>query len=51
MGLLFFGGIMNLYWIVGLIIFVAVEKLHEKGVFLGKVLGAGAILLGITFLF
>ncbi|MCH2631873.1 MAG: DUF2182 domain-containing protein [Nisaea sp.] len=51
MGLLFFGGIMNLYWIVGLIIFVAIEKLHERGIFLGKVLGAGAILLGITFLF
>ena len=36
MGLLFFGGIMNLYWIVGLIIFVAIEKLHEKGVIFGK---------------
>ena len=50
MGLLFFGGIMNLYWIVGLIIFVAIEKLHEKGVIFGKILGGGAIISGIAFL-
>ena len=50
MGLLFFGGIMNLYWIIGLIIFVAIEKLHEKGVIFGKILGGGAIFLGIAFL-
>ena len=50
MGLLFFGGIMNLYWIVGLIIFVAIEKLHEKGIIFGKVLGGGAIVSGIAFL-
>ena len=50
MGLLFFGGIMNLYWIAGLIIFVAIEKLHEKGVIFGKILGGGAIFLGIAFL-
>ena len=50
MGLLFFGGIMNLYWIVGLIIFVAIEKLHEKGVIFGKILGGGAIFLGVAFL-
>jgi len=50
MGLLFFGGIMNLYWIVGLIIFVTIEKLHEKGIIFGKILGGGAIVSGITFL-
>ena len=50
MGLLFFGGIMNLYWIVGLIIFVAIEKLHEKGAIFGKILGGGAIFLGVAFL-
>ena len=50
MGLLFFGGIMNLYWIVGLIIFVAIEKLHEKGIIFGKILGGGAIVSGIVFL-
>ena len=50
MGLLFFGGIMNLYWIVGLIIFVAIEKLHEKGIIFGKILGGLAIVSGIAFL-
>ena len=50
MGLLFFGGIMNLYWIVGLIIFVAIEKLHEKGIIFGKILGGGAVVSGIAFL-
>lgn len=50
MGLLFFGGIMNLYWIVGIIIFVAIEKLHEKGIIFGKILGGGAIVSGIAFL-
>jgi len=50
MGLLFFGGIMNLYWIVGLIIFVAIEKLHDKGIIIGKILGGGAIVSGIAFL-
>ena len=50
MGLLFFGGVMNLYWIVGLIIFVAIEKLHEKGIIFGKILGGGAIVSGIVFL-
>ena len=50
MGLLFFGGIMNLYWIVGLIIFVAIEKLHEKGMIFGKILGGLAIVSGIAFL-
>ncbi|MAI13898.1 MAG: hypothetical protein CMM15_07765 [Rhodospirillaceae bacterium] len=50
MGLLFFGGIMNLYWIVGLIFFVAIEKLHKKGLIFGKILGGGAIFLGVAFL-
>ena len=50
MGLLFFGGIMNLYWIIGLIIFVAIEKLHKKGIIFGKILGGGAIVSGIAFL-
>ena len=50
MMLLFFGGIMNLYWIVGLMIFVAIEKMHRKGEILGKVLGAGAALLGVMHL-
>jgi len=51
MGLLFFGGIINLYWIVGLIIFVAIEKLHEKGAIFGKILGCCPKLLCLAFFF
>lgn len=43
MALLFFGGIMNLYWIVGLALFVMIEKTLPRGVGIGR--GAGAALL------
>ena len=42
MALLFFGGIMNLYWIVGLALFVVLERLMPHGHWLGY--GAGAVL-------
>jgi predicted metal-binding membrane protein len=35
MGLLFFGGVMNLYWIVGLALFVLFEKVIPAGHWLG----------------
>lgn len=44
MALLFFGGIMNLYWIVGLASFVLLEKTLPLGHWLGRV--AGIALLG-----
>jgi predicted metal-binding membrane protein len=44
MGLLFFGGIMNLYWIVGLATFVLLEKTLPLGHWIGRV--AGIALLG-----
>jgi len=44
MALLFVGGIMNLFWIVGLAAFVALEKLKPYGEVLGK--AAGAVLIG-----
>ena len=44
MALLFFGGIMNLYWIVGLASFVLLEKTLLLGHWLGRV--AGIALLG-----
>lgn len=44
--LLFVGGIMNLYWIVGLTAFVAVEKLAPFGDKLAKVAGAALIAYG-----
>ena len=54
MALLFVGGIMNLYWIVGLTAFVALEKLSPYGQTISKIAGlglivwGGAILLGAT---
>jgi predicted metal-binding membrane protein len=44
MALLFFGGVMNLYWIVGLAIFVLLEKIIPLGHWLGRV--AGVVLIG-----
>jgi predicted metal-binding membrane protein len=50
MALLFVGGVMNLLWIVGLTLLVAVEKLMPGGRLIGRLAGialiaAGAILL------
>lgn len=47
MMLLFVGGIMNLYWILGLAAFVALEKLVPHGRLLGRIVGAGLFGLGI----
>ena len=44
MGLLFFGGVMNLYWIVGLALFVLLEKLVPAGHWLGY--ATGVVLIG-----
>ncbi len=46
MALLFVGGIMNLYWIVGLAAFVAFEKLTPYGSFASKVAGVALIFWG-----
>jgi predicted metal-binding membrane protein len=50
MALLFAGGIMNLYWIAGLALFVLLEKLLPRGVWFGRVAGAGLITTGIVLL-
>jgi len=50
MALLFFGGIMNLWWVAGLAILVAVEKLAPRGVWVGYALGVGLTLWGASFL-
>ncbi|WP_112323647.1 DUF2182 domain-containing protein [Oceanibium sediminis] len=50
MALLFVGGIMNLYWIVGLAVFVAVEKLTRAGDRLGRLAGAALIGAGVYLL-
>jgi predicted metal-binding membrane protein len=46
MGLLFFGGVMNLLWVAGLTLFVLVEKLAPQGARAGRVAGAALLLAG-----
>ncbi len=50
MVLLFVGGIMNLYWIVGLTLFVLIEKLAPNGLLIARIAGAGLVLAGGYFL-
>jgi predicted metal-binding membrane protein len=46
--ILFFGGLMNLYWIVGLALFVLLEKLMAPGQVIARLTG-GALILGGAF--
>jgi predicted metal-binding membrane protein len=46
MALLFVGGVMNLYWIIGLAIYVYLEKLPAGGKWLSRISGAGLLLWG-----
>jgi predicted metal-binding membrane protein len=48
MVLLFFTGVMNLAWIAALAIYVALEKFLPLGPWLGRVVGAALIVLGVT---
>lgn len=48
MALLFVGGVMNLYWIAGLALFVLVEKLLPAGVWFGRVAGLLLTLWGLA---
>ncbi len=50
MGLLFFGGVMNLLWIVGITLFVLLEKVLPLGPFGGRLAGGVMILLGLVAL-
>jgi predicted metal-binding membrane protein len=50
MALLFAGGIMNLYWIIGLALFVLAEKVLARGVWFGRVAGVGLIVAGTVTL-
>ena len=50
MALLFFGGIMNLYWILGLALFVLGEKVLPRGDLIGRGVGAGLVLWGVLLL-
>jgi predicted metal-binding membrane protein len=50
MGLLFFGGVMNLYWIVGLALFVLFEKTLPAGHWLGYATGVALVIWGAGML-
>jgi predicted metal-binding membrane protein len=50
MGLLFFGGIMNLYWIIGLAAFILLEKTIPMGSWIGRVVGLGVAAWGAVIL-
>jgi predicted metal-binding membrane protein len=46
MALLFYGGIMNLYWIIGLALYVLLEKIIPAGHWLGRIAGVLLIAWG-----
>jgi predicted metal-binding membrane protein len=50
MGLLFYGGVMNLYWIIGLAALVLLEKILPAGHRLGNMSGMGFLVWGIWLL-
>jgi predicted metal-binding membrane protein len=50
MGLLFFGGVMNLLWIAAITLFVLLEKLLPFGARGGRLAGAALIALGCAVL-
>jgi len=50
MGLLFFGGVMNLYWIVGLALFVLFEKIFPAGHWFGYATGVVLSVWGVSML-
>jgi len=47
MGLLFFGGVMNLIWIAGLAVFILLEKTVPMGNWVGRIAGFGAAAWGV----
>jgi predicted metal-binding membrane protein len=50
MSLLFFGGIMNLFWIAGLALFVLLEKTIPMGRWFGRIAGVGFAAWGVLML-
>ncbi|MEJ1936132.1 DUF2182 domain-containing protein, partial [Nostoc sp. NIES-2111] len=51
MALLFFGGVMNLWWIGALALIVLLEKFSPYGLQLGKAIGVGLICWGAVLVF
>lgn len=50
MALLLVGGVMNLYWIVGLAAYVLIEKIFPGGERIGQIVGAGLLAWGLSLL-
>jgi predicted metal-binding membrane protein len=50
MGLLFYGGVMNLYWITGIAVLVLLEKLFPAGDHLGNAVGIAFVVWGLYLL-
>jgi predicted metal-binding membrane protein len=50
MGLLFFGGVMNLFWIGGLAGFILLEKIVPMGSWIGRIVGIGVAAWGVVLL-
>ena len=50
MGLLFFGGIMNIYWIAGLAAFILLEKTIPMGHWIGRIAGVGLAGWGVLMI-
>jgi len=48
MALLFIGGVMNLGWIAGIAVFVAIEKLAPAGHWLSRAAGALLVAWGVA---
>ena len=51
MALLFYGGVMNLYWIIGLALYILIEKLLPVGTRIGQLTGVVLITWGVVLLF
>ena len=50
MGLLFLDGIMNLFWIAGLAVFIMLEKTIPMGHWIGRIAGIGVAVWGVAML-
>jgi predicted metal-binding membrane protein len=50
MALLFVGGVMNLYWIAGLTLYVLLEKGLPQGKYIARIAGGGLIAVGLYVL-
>ena len=50
MGLLFYGGVMNVYWIAGLAIYVLIEKVAPTGIWIARITGVVLLVWGCWLL-